>query len=108
MNEIDRRDLILGGTALVGVVAVPQAAGGADAGLAPATDLLASVRRFTSMLDADKRKAMYLTLQENLQQDSPFVFMFQNVAQTALRSNVSGFISGPSFDQVFYRDMVKN
>ena len=57
MNEIDRRDLILGGTALVGVVAVPQAAGGADAGLAPATDLLASVRRFTSTLDADKRKA---------------------------------------------------
>jgi hypothetical protein len=34
--------------------------------------------------------------------------MFQNVDQTALRSNVDGFISGPSFDQVFYRDAVKN
>lgn len=59
-------------------------------------------------LDPAKREEMYLTLQQNLQQDSPFVFMFQQVAQAALRSNVSGFISGPSFDQVFYRDVVKN
>jgi peptide/nickel transport system substrate-binding protein len=59
-------------------------------------------------LDADKRKEMYLTLQRNLQQDSPFVFMFQAVAQAALRSNVEGFISGPSFDQVFYRDVTKS
>ena len=59
-------------------------------------------------LDADKRKEMYLTLQSNLQQDSPFVFMFQHVAQAALRSNVEGFISGPSFDQVFYRDVTKS
>ncbi len=59
-------------------------------------------------LDAAKREEMYLTLQKNVQQDSPFVFMFQQVAQAALRSNVSGFISGPSFDQVFYRDVVKN
>jgi peptide/nickel transport system substrate-binding protein len=51
---------------------------------------------------------MYLTLQKNLQQDSPFVFMFQQVAQAALRANVDGLISGPSFDQVFYRDVVKN
>ena len=47
-------------------------------------------------------------LQKNLQENSPFVFMFQNVAQTALRANVDGFISGPSFDQVFYRDVIKN
>jgi peptide/nickel transport system substrate-binding protein len=59
-------------------------------------------------LDAEKRKEMYLTLQRNLQQDSPFVFMFQAVAQAALRSNVEGFISGPSFDQVFYRDVTKS
>jgi hypothetical protein len=36
------------------------------------------------------------------------VFMFQNVSQAALRSNVEGFISGPSFDQVFYRDVTKS
>jgi peptide/nickel transport system substrate-binding protein len=69
------------------------------------TALVAAARQ---EIDADKRKAMYLTLQENLQQDSPYVFMFQNVAQTALRSNVDGFISGPSFDQVFYRDVTKS
>jgi peptide/nickel transport system substrate-binding protein len=69
------------------------------------TALVAQARQ---ELDADQRKDLYLTLQQNLQQDSPFVFMFQQVAQSALRSNVDGFISGPSFDQVFYRDVVKN
>jgi peptide/nickel transport system substrate-binding protein len=59
-------------------------------------------------IDADQRKELYLEIQKNVQQDSPFVFMFQNVAQTALRSNVDGFISGPSFDQVFYRDVTKS
>jgi peptide/nickel transport system substrate-binding protein len=59
-------------------------------------------------LDPAKREEMYLTLQQNLQQNSPFVFMFQQVAQAALRSNVKGFISGPSFDQVFYRDVTKS
>jgi peptide/nickel transport system substrate-binding protein len=59
-------------------------------------------------IDATKREERYLTLQKNLQQDSPFVFVFQQVAQAALRSNVQGFISGPSFDQVFYRDVTKS
>ena len=59
-------------------------------------------------IDAAKRGEMYLTLQRNLQQDSPFVFLFQQVAQAVLRSNVSGFISGPSFDQVFYRNFTKS
>jgi hypothetical protein len=36
------------------------------------------------------------------------VFLFQQVSQAALRSNVSGFISGPSFDQVFYRNVTKS
>lgn len=69
------------------------------------TELTAAARQ---ELDAEKREQMYLTLQTNLQQDSPYVFMFQQVAQAALRANVSGFISGPSFDQVFYREVVKN
>ena len=69
------------------------------------TELTAAARQ---ELDAARREEMYLTLQQKLQQDSPFVFMFQQVAQAALRSNVDGFISGPSFDQVFYRDVVKN
>jgi peptide/nickel transport system substrate-binding protein len=59
-------------------------------------------------LDPEKRKEMYLTLQRNLEQDSPYVFMFQGVEQSALRANVKGFISGPSFDLVFYREVTKS
>jgi peptide/nickel transport system substrate-binding protein len=51
---------------------------------------------------------MYLTLQRNVQEDSPFVFMFQGVEQSALRANVKRFISGPSFDLVFYHQVTKS
>ena len=68
------------------------------------TALTAAARK---ELDPDKRKEMYLTLQRNLQQDSPYVFMFQGIAQTVLRANVNGFVSGPSFDLVFYRNVTK-
>jgi hypothetical protein len=56
----DRRDMIrLAGTALLGAVALPAVSAGApaDAGLAPAADLLANVRRFLTSLDPDRRKA---------------------------------------------------
>jgi peptide/nickel transport system substrate-binding protein len=59
-------------------------------------------------LDPEKRKQMYLTLQRNLEQDSPYVFLFQGVEQSALRAIVKGFISGPSFDLVFYREVTKS
>ncbi|MCP5154488.1 MAG: ABC transporter substrate-binding protein [Ectothiorhodospiraceae bacterium] len=58
-------------------------------------------------VDAAKREQMYLTLQRNVQTDSPFVFMFQSIAQAAVRKNVDGFVSGPSFDLVFYRNVKK-
>lgn len=59
-------------------------------------------------LDPEKREQMYEELQRNVQKDSPFIFMFQNVAQTAIRNNVQGFVSGPTFDTVFYRNVTKN
>jgi peptide/nickel transport system substrate-binding protein len=59
-------------------------------------------------LDPNQRKAMYLTLQRNVQEDSPFVFMFQGLEQSVLRTNVNGFVSGPSFDLVFYHQVAKN
>ena len=59
-------------------------------------------------LEPAKREEMYLALQESVQQDSPFVFMFQGTSQTARRANVGGFVSGPSFDQVFYRNVTKD
>lgn len=52
----DRRDVILGGTALLGIAALPAKA--AEAGLAPAADLLAAVHKFLASLDPDKRKAV--------------------------------------------------
>jgi peptide/nickel transport system substrate-binding protein len=58
-------------------------------------------------LDPDKREQMYLDLQRNVQEDSPFVFMFQGVEQSAVRANVKNFISGPSFDLVFYNQVTK-
>jgi peptide/nickel transport system substrate-binding protein len=57
--------------------------------------------------DADRRKDMYLELQKIVQADSPFVIMFQNTEQVARRANVEGFVSGPTFDTVFYRNVIK-
>jgi len=57
--------------------------------------------------DAEKRKQMYLDLQKKLQEDGPFVIMFQNTEQVAHHKNVKGFVSGPTFDTVYYRLMTK-
>lgn len=54
----DRRHVVLAGTALLGMAAVPKAiAAPADAGLAPAADLLAATNKFLASLEPDKRKA---------------------------------------------------
>ncbi|MGH6718125.1 MAG: ABC transporter substrate-binding protein [Alphaproteobacteria bacterium] len=58
--------------------------------------------------DADKRAAMYIEMQKKIQDDGPFVIMFQSTEQAALRSNISGFVSGPTFDTVFYRNITKS
>jgi peptide/nickel transport system substrate-binding protein len=57
--------------------------------------------------DAEKRKHMYLDLQRMVQQDSAFVIMFQSTEQAAMRKNVQHFVSGPTFDTVFYRLVTK-
>lgn len=57
--------------------------------------------------DAAKRAALYEELQHIHQRESPFVVMFQSVDVAALRAEVSGFVSGPSFDTVYYREVVK-
>ena len=54
-NSIDRRNVLVAGTALLGAAALP--AGAAEAGLAPAADLQAAVRKFLGTLEPDKRKA---------------------------------------------------
>ena len=57
--------------------------------------------------DAAAREAMYLDMQRRVQQDSPFIIMFEATEQVAIRVGVDGFVSGPSFDTVFYRNVTK-
>jgi peptide/nickel transport system substrate-binding protein len=53
--------------------------------------------------DTDKRKQMYIDIQKAVQASGPFVIMFQPTTQVASRTNVKGFVHGPTFDVVYYR-----
>lgn len=57
--------------------------------------------------DTAKRAEMYLELQREHQQVSPFVIMFQDIEILAERANVKGFILGPSFDSNFFYAITK-
>ncbi len=58
LAQPDRRTVMLAGTALLGIAALPGAASGAgEAELGPAEDLLAAMRRFLSSLEPEQRKA---------------------------------------------------
>ena len=57
--------------------------------------------------DPKKRAQMYLDIQREHQQTSPFVIMFQDIEVAAERSNVKGFVLGPAFDSNFYRGVTK-
>ena len=57
--------------------------------------------------DAAKRADMYLEIQREHQQTSPFVIMFQETEIAAERADVENFILGPSFDSNFYRYVTK-
>ncbi|HYB10052.1 MAG TPA: ABC transporter substrate-binding protein [Alphaproteobacteria bacterium] len=57
--------------------------------------------------DSTKRMGDYVTLQRKLQQAGPIMIMFQQNEQAVARSNVKGFILGPSFDTVVYWQTTK-
>ena len=57
--------------------------------------------------DTAKRAKMYIELQREHQQVSPFVIMFQDIEVVGERANVKGFIIGPSFDSNFYQYVTK-
>ncbi|MFW2366184.1 MAG: ABC transporter substrate-binding protein [Desulforhopalus sp.] len=57
--------------------------------------------------DTKKRADMYLELQKEHQQVSPFVIMFQQIEIMGKRANVDGFVLGPSFDSNFYQHTTK-
>jgi hypothetical protein len=57
-GKLDRRSLIIAGTALIGTVALPKAgAGAAENGLAPAADFMTAVQKFLATLAPDQRQA---------------------------------------------------
>ena len=58
LADLDRRHLILAGSALAGMTMLPDAAFTAtEAGLAPSSELLGRVRKLTGLLEPDKLKA---------------------------------------------------
>ena len=57
--------------------------------------------------DPEKRKENVSRAAEEAAGDSPFIIMFQNTEQVARRADVKGFVSGPTFDTVFYRNVTK-
>ncbi|HET7409778.1 MAG TPA: ABC transporter substrate-binding protein, partial [Paracoccaceae bacterium] len=57
--------------------------------------------------DRATREQMYHDIQKKLQQEGPYAIMFQDVEQSVMDKDVEGFISGPTFDLVFYRTITK-
>ncbi len=55
--RLDRRRVVLAGSALLGAAVLPGTVSAADTGLGPAADLLAATRKFLGGLEPDKRKA---------------------------------------------------
>jgi len=69
----------------------------------PPADINAKTMAALSEQDPAKREAMYLDLQKAMQQEAPFVIMFQAVKQIAMAANVKGFVNGAASDFVYYR-----
>ncbi len=58
--------------------------------------------------DAKARERTYQDLQREHQRTSPFVILFQEIEVWAHRASVAGIVIGPSFDNNYYKDIVKN
>ena len=56
-SQADRRSVIVGGAAALGLAAMPRAANAQEAGLGSAAELLDRVKAFQATLEPDKRKA---------------------------------------------------
>ncbi|MDX9663696.1 ABC transporter substrate-binding protein [Pseudomonas sp. P5_152] len=58
--------------------------------------------------DTQRRIGLYQDLQRKVLADSPYIFLLQQNEQTALRKNLSGFVSGPAFDTPVYSGLKKD
>lgn len=70
-------------------------------------DMNAKVVAARNELDAGKREMLYHEIQSDLQKASPYVVMFQQTEQSAVRKEVEGYVSGATFDLIFYRMITK-
>ncbi|MDP2086605.1 MAG: ABC transporter substrate-binding protein [Gemmobacter sp.] len=74
----------------------------------PPADVNAKTMAALAEQDTDKRNQMYLELQKAMQDEAPFVIMFQAVKQVAMADKVQGYVNGASADYVYYRLVEKN
>ncbi|EKF19999.1 ABC transporter substrate-binding protein [Nitratireductor pacificus] len=58
--------------------------------------------------DPEKRNAIYVELQKEVQAKSPIVIMFQATYQVAMDKKVEGYVNGATSDFVYYRLVTKN
>jgi peptide/nickel transport system substrate-binding protein len=70
-------------------------------------DMNAAVAAAASERDEATRKQDYIDLQKKLLDVGPYIIMFQSISQRADRSNVKGFIQGPSADVTYYNMTTK-
>jgi len=57
--------------------------------------------------DPAKRKALYLDIQKQVQDDGPIIVLFQATHEIATRKEVNGFVIGAAYGEVYYRLMTK-
>ena len=74
----------------------------------PPAEINAKTMAALAEQDTDKRNQMYLELQKAMQEDAPFVIMFQQIKQVAMADKVRGYVNGASSDFVYYRLVEKN
>ncbi len=65
-------------------------------------DMNAAVLAAASERDENTRKQDYIDLQKKLLDVGPYIIMFQATTQLAERSNVQGYVAGPSADVTYY------
>lgn len=61
----------------------------------------------TQEQDRAKREQMYFDIQKKLQAEGPYAILFQQVEQSVKQKDVDDYVSGPTFDLIFYRNITK-
>ncbi len=57
--------------------------------------------------DRAKREQEYADIQKKLQTEGPYAIMFQQVEQAVKAKDLKGYVSGPTFDLIYYRNITK-